>query len=198
MRDDSRRDVTTLLGAVRAGDDEAAARLVALVYDELHGVAAGLMKRERAGHTLQPTALLNEALVRLLGSDLAAAAHDRRVFYGAAARAMRQVLVDHARRRGAAKRIEGRAREPLDETIAHVEAHQLDVLALHEALDELAGLHARQAKIVELRSFGGFTVAEVAELLDVSVSLVESDYRKATAFLRLRLGDGDTPPAPRS
>lgn len=198
MSDDARRDVTTLLGAVRAGDDAAAGRLVALVYDELRGVAAGLMKRERAGHTLQPTALLNEALVRLLGSDLAGAAQDRRVFYGAAARAMRQVLVDHARRRGAGKRVEGRGREPLDETIAHVEKRHLDVLALHEALEELTALHARQAKIVELRAFGGFTVPEVADMLGVSVSLVESDYRKATAYLRTRLGDHNEPLAPRS
>jgi RNA polymerase sigma factor (TIGR02999 family) len=101
---------------------------------------------------------------------------------------MRQILVDHARRRGADKRIEGRQREPFDETIEYFQKQNLDVLAVHEALNQLAALNERQSQVIELRFFGGFTVPEVAELLEVSVSLVESDFRKARAFLRSRLG----------
>src|SRR3954452_18782995 len=100
---------------------------------------------------------------------------------------MRQVLVDHARRRNADKRGEGRKREPLDETLGAFESQNLDVLAVHEALEQLAALHERQARIVELRFFGGFTAPEIADLLGVSVSLVEGDFRKASAFLRGRL-----------
>ena len=184
-------DVNTLLGEIRAGQAAAVPQLVELVYDELRRTAGGLLKRERTGHTLQPTALLNEAFVKLLGSDLTAAA-DRRVFFGAAVRAMRQVLVDHARRRAADKRIEGQKREPLHEAIAQYQREQhIDLLALHEALEQLATLNPRQAQVVEMRYFGGFTVPEVAELLEVSVSLVESDFRKASAFLRSRLAAGE-------
>jgi RNA polymerase sigma factor (TIGR02999 family) len=183
-------EVTTILGEVRAGKPDAMNRLVALVYDELRRVAAGLMRQERAEHTLQPTALVNEAFTRLLGSDVAALARDRRLFFGAAVRAMRQVLVDHARRRAADKRVEGRPREPFDDTLQALERHNLNVLAVHEVLEQLAALNERQAQVVELRFFGGFTVPEVADLLDVSVSLVESDFRKASAFLRSRLADG--------
>jgi RNA polymerase sigma factor (TIGR02999 family) len=185
---DTNSEVTTILGEMRAGKPEATGRLLALVYDELRAVAAGLMRQERPDHTLQPTALLHEAFVKLLDGDFLKRVEDRRLFFGAAVRAMRQVLVDHARRRGAAKRVEGRKREPLDEAMRFFEEQRLDVLALHEALDELAGLHERQARVVELRFFGGFTVAEIADLLDVSVSLVEGDFRKASAFLRGRLG----------
>jgi RNA polymerase sigma factor (TIGR02999 family) len=180
-------EVTTLLGEVRAGKSDAVERLVAVVYGELRNVAAGLMRQERPDHTLQPTALLNEALGRLLTADLQALAQDRRVFFGAAVRAMRQVLVDHARRRGADKRAEGRKREPLDETLRCFETRNVDVLAVHEALEQLSALHERQGRVVEMRFFGGFTVPEIADLLGVSVSLVEGDFRKASAFLRGRL-----------
>ncbi len=185
----TRQDVTTVLGEVRAGKAGAVNRLVELVYDELRRVAGGLMRHERPDHTLQPTALVNEAFAKLLDADFVNSVEDRRLFFGAAVRAMRQVLVDHARRRDADKRVEGRRREPLDEAMCYFEEQQLDVLALHEALNELSALHERHGKIVELRFFGGFTVPEIAELLGVSVSLVESDFRKASAFLRSRLGE---------
>jgi RNA polymerase sigma-70 factor (ECF subfamily) len=184
-------DVTTLLGEARTGKPDALNKLVTLVYDELRRLAAGLMRHERPDHTLQPTGLVHEAVARLLGSDMTHLAQDRRLFLGAAVRAMRQVLVDHARRRAADKRVEGRPRQPFDETLQAFEQHNLDVLAVHEVLNQLATLHERQARIIELRFFGGFTVPEVAELLDVSVSLVESDFRKASAFLRSRLAEGD-------
>jgi RNA polymerase sigma factor (TIGR02999 family) len=187
MRTEQQSQVTTILGELRAGKADAMDRLVALVYDDLRRVAAGLLHQERPDHTLQPTALLNEAFVRLLGSEVLRVAQDRRLFFGAAVRAMRQVLVDHARRRAADKRLADRRREPFDETLQYFEERNLDVLAVHEVLEELTRLHERQGRIVELRFFGGFTVAEVAELLDVSVSLVESDFRKASAFLRSRL-----------
>ena len=186
-------EVTTILGDVRAGKPDAVNRLVRLVYDELRRVAGGLMKQERAEHTLQPTALLNEAFARLLDGDLASVAKDRRLFFGAAVRAMRQVLVDYARRRDADKRGGDRQREPFDETLRFFESQNLDVLAVHEVLEQLAALHERQSKIIELRFFGGFTVPEVADLLGVSVSLVESDFRKASAFLRSRLARGEAP-----
>jgi RNA polymerase sigma factor (TIGR02999 family) len=191
MAEQRRSDATTALGDVRAGKAGAMDRLVALVYGELRGVAAGLMRQERSDHTLQPTALLHEALARLLTADAQRLAEDRRVFFGAAVRAMRQVLVDHARRRAADKRAGDRKREPFDETLRFFEEKKLDVLAVHEALEQLAALNERQSRVVEMRFFGGFTVPEVADVLGVSVSLVERDYRLASAFLRSRLPGGD-------
>jgi RNA polymerase sigma factor (TIGR02999 family) len=189
MADDRQQDVTTLLAAVRAGSPGAWDKLVALVYEELHRLAGGLMRQERPGHTLQPTALVHEALVRMLHPDALAGAEGRAQFRAAAARAMRRVLVDHARQRLADKRGGGRTRQPLDEVLEYFAEQRLDLLALHEALDRLAALHQRQSQVVELRYFGGFTVAEIAEQLQVSVSTVESDFRKATAFLRGQLAE---------
>jgi RNA polymerase sigma factor (TIGR02999 family) len=196
MATDLQREVTTLLDALRAGDAGAQGKLVELVYAELRRLAGGLMRRERPDHTLQPTALVHEALLRLLRPDALGGAHNRAQFLAAAARAMRRVLVDHARGRAAGKRGGGQEQVPLDEALDYFARQRLDVLAVHEALDELAGLHERQSQVVELRFFGGYTVEEVAGLLQVSVSTVESDYRKATAFLRSRLAeeDGDDPP----
>jgi RNA polymerase sigma factor (TIGR02999 family) len=196
MAADPQREVTTLLDEIRAGNGAARDRLVELVYDELRRLAGALLRRERPDHTLQPTALAHEALLRLLGPQTLAGTRDRNHFLAAAARAMRQVLVDHARRRDAEKRGGGQERLPLDEALDHLARQNLDVLALHEALEQLAGLSERQSQVVELRYFGGYTVPEIADLLDVSVSTVESDFRKATAFLRSRLveGPGDVPP----
>jgi RNA polymerase sigma factor (TIGR02999 family) len=197
MTDDRQQDVTTLLGEVRAGSAGAWDKLVALVYEELHRLAGGLMRQERPGHTLQPTALVHEALVRMLHPDALAGAQGRAQFRAAAARAMRQVLVDHARQRRADKRGGGRTRQPLDDILDYFAEQSLDLLALHEALDRLAGLHQRQSQVVELRYFGGFTVAEIAEQIQVSVSTVESDFRKATAFLRGQLSE-EVPNDPRA
>jgi RNA polymerase sigma factor (TIGR02999 family) len=187
MSDDSTSEITLALQAAGQGQREAADRLVALVYDELRHVAAGLMKQERVEHTLQPTALVNEAFARILDQDALKQATNRRYFFAAAARAMRQVLVDHARQRAADKRQGQRQRVPFEETLQHFEDQRLELLALNEALEELGRLNPRQAQIIDMRFFGGFTVPEVAELLSVSVSLVESDYRLARAFLRSRL-----------
>jgi RNA polymerase sigma factor (TIGR02999 family) len=192
VADDLRREVTTLLDAIRAGDADARGNLVELVYVELRRLAGGLMRRERPGHTLQPTALVHEALLRLLRPDALGGAHNRAQFLAAAARAMRRVLVDHARLRAADKRGGGQGPASLDEALDYFARRHLDVLAVHEALDQLAGLHERQSQVVELRFFGGYTVEEIAGLLQVSVSTVESDFRKATAFLRRRLAAGDS------
>jgi RNA polymerase sigma factor (TIGR02999 family) len=190
MADDLQREVTTLLDAIRAGDADARGKLVELVYVELRRLAGGLMRRERPDHTLQPTALVHEALFRLLRPDALGGAQNRAQFLAAAARAMRRVLVDHARGRAAGKRGGGQGPVLLDEGLDYLARQHLDVLAVHEALDQLAGLHERQSQVVELRFFGGYTMEEVAGLLQVSVSTVESDFRKATAFLRGRLAEG--------
>ena len=189
MSEESTSEITLALHAAAQGQREAADRLVGLVYDELRRVAAGLMKQERVDHTLQPTALVNEAFARILDQDVLKQATNRRYFFAAAARAMRQVLVDHARQRAADKRLGKRHRVPFEETLQHFEDQRLELLALDEALQELARLNQRQAQIIDLRFFGGFTVPEVADLLGVSVSLVESEFRLARAFLRSRLSD---------
>jgi RNA polymerase sigma factor (TIGR02999 family) len=189
MLSDTYSEVTTLLDAIRSGDEEAKRRLVERVYRELHQVAAQLMRQEHDSHTLQPTALLHEAFVRLLRSDALQQSSNRHYLFGAAVRAMREVLVDHARQRRAGKRGGGLRREPFDALLAYYEEKNLDVVALHEALDDLATFHARQAQVVTLRFFGGCTVPEIAEQLGVSVSTVESDFRIARAWLRLRLGE---------
>jgi RNA polymerase sigma factor (TIGR02999 family) len=190
MPTDQHPEVTTLLEQLRAGIPGARDQLIALVYDELRRLGGGLLRQERPGHTLQPTALVHETVLRLFRPDALASAQSRAEFLAAAARAMRQVLVDHARQRAADKRGGGRERVPLDDVLDHFAEQRLDLLAVHEALERLAGLHERQAQVVELRFFGGYTVEEIAEQLGVSVSTVEADFRKATAFLRGQLREG--------
>jgi RNA polymerase sigma factor (TIGR02999 family) len=191
MDAERRGDLTALLGEVRAGDEDAKDRLVRAIYAELRRLAGGLMHHERPGHTLQPSALVHEALMRLLDGEALAEVPNRRYLFAAAAQAMRQVLVDHARRRRAAKREGGRARVPLDEALVALEEQGLDVLVLHEALDRLAEAHPRQAQVVTLRFFGGLSVPEVAESLAVSATTVESDWRFARAWLKGQLGGSE-------
>ncbi len=175
-------DVTELLLAWRRGDREALAKLVPLVYRELRRQAAAQLRRERAGHTLQPTALVHEVFLRLV--DQARIPWENRShFFGVAARAMREVLVDRARRRGAAKR--GGKADQVTLSAAQVAAPQatFDVLALDLALQRLAALDERQARLVELRVFGGLTIAEAAEVLGISASTVNREWRHAEAWL---------------
>jgi RNA polymerase sigma factor (TIGR02999 family) len=181
-------ELSILLDEARAGSADAHDRLVRAIYGELRRVARGLMHHERVDHTLQPSALVHEALLRLLDGDALADVPNRGYLFAAAARAMRQVLVDHARRRRARKREGMRARQPLDEAIAYLEEQRLDIIAVHEAVDRLAQGHPRQAQVVDLRFFGGLSVPEVAELLEVSVTTVEGDWRFARAWLRRQLG----------
>jgi RNA polymerase sigma factor (TIGR02999 family) len=182
--------VTHLLQAIQTGSQTAKAELVQLVNGYLRGLAGRLMRRERADHSLQPTDLLQEAWGEIFRADLLSKAPNRAYLYGAAAEVMRQVLVQHARRRRAQKRGRGRRRVPLDSVLDYYEEQHVDVLDLHLALEELATFHERQSQVVTLRFLGGFTVAEVAEQLEISVATVESDWRLARAWLRRRLGDG--------
>jgi RNA polymerase sigma-70 factor, ECF subfamily len=183
--------LTTILGRARAGDERARGELVALIYDELRRVASRLMRRERPDHTLSPTAVVHEAVIRLLGESIFDRAADRSHLLAAAARAMREVLIDHARRRSAGRRGGGRRRVPLDAVVDYFEAQGLDIVAVHEALDRLAELDGRQAQVTTLRHFGGMTAPEVAESLGVSVATVERDWRLARAWLAGQLGGGD-------
>jgi RNA polymerase sigma factor (TIGR02999 family) len=185
------RELTVILERVRTGDERARAELIALVYDELRQVASRLMRRERPDHTLSPTAVVHEAVIRLLGEEVFDEAADRNYLFAAAARAMREVLIDHARRRAADRRGGGRARVPLDAVVDYFEAQGLDVVAVHEALDRLAEWDGRQAQVMTLRYFGGMTVPEVAAALGVAVVTVERDLRLARAWLAGQLGGGN-------
>ena len=178
--------VTKLLQAWAAGDEGAGEELYALLYAELRRQAGRYMRRERRHHSLQPTGLVHEAYLRLAGSpDLAW--HSRGHFFAIAARVMRQVLVDHARRRRAAKR-EG-FRVTLTEGAAPAAA-PLDVLDLEEALTELTALDPRQARVVELRYFAGLDVEETAEALGLSARTVKREWQTARAWLQQRLTRG--------
>jgi RNA polymerase sigma-70 factor, ECF subfamily len=184
-------EFTLIFGRARAGDERARGELIALVYDELRRVASGLMRRERTEHTLSPTGVVHEAVIRLLGDAFFFdKAPDRSYLFASAARAMREVLVDHARRRAASRRGGGRRRVPLDRVVESFEANGLDVIALHEALDRLAEWNERQSQVITLRYFGGLTMAEVAESLGVSMVTVERDWRLARAWLGRQLRGG--------
>ena len=186
-----RRDLTLILGRARAGDERARGELIALVYDQLRQVAARLMRRERQDHTLPPTAVVHEAVIRLLGDAVFDKSPDRAFLFASAARAMREVLIDHARRRTADRRGGGWRRVPLDLVVDYFEEQGLDIVAVHEALDRLAELNERQGQVMTLRYFGGLTVPEVAAALGVSVVTVERDWRLARAWIRDQLREGD-------
>jgi RNA polymerase sigma factor (TIGR02999 family) len=187
-------DVTGLLLAWGGGDREALERLVPLVYEELRRRAQRALAKERRGHTLQPTALVHEAYMRLVDQSRVPW-QNRFHFYAVSARAMRQVLVDHARRRLADKRDGGTTFVPLSR--ADLEAAtpplSLDVLALDLALERLAGLDPRQAKLVELRVYGGLTIDEAAEALEVSSATVSRDWRHAEAWLHREMAGSAAP-----
>ena len=182
--------VTMLLRAWAQGDEAAGDRLFPILYSELRRQAGRFMRRERRNHTLQPSGLVHEAYLRLAAApDLDC--HDRAHFFAIAARVMRQVLVDHARRRRAAKR-EG-CRVSFDEADAPVAPP--DLLDLESALEELTRLDPRQARVVELRFFGGLDVQEAADVLGVSARTVKREWQTARAWLQHRLlhGEGKRP-----
>jgi RNA polymerase sigma factor (TIGR02999 family) len=191
MGAEERGELTALLSEVRAGSPDAQDRLVRAIYGELRRKAGGLMRRERRDHTLQATALVHEALLRLLNGEVLTEISDRRHLYAAAAQAMREVLVDHARRRNSRKREGHWARVPLDQVLAAYDAQGLDVIDLNQALDRLAKEYPRQAQVVTLRFFGGLSIPEVVESLGVSDTTVESDWRFARAWLRGQLGGSE-------
>lgn len=187
----TRKDIGPLLAGTVAGHEADAARLFAIVYDELRRLAAAALRRERADHTLQPTALVHEAFLRLV--DVPEDRwNDRGHFIALAARAMRRVLVDHARGRNALKRGNAEVRVPFEDVdIAAGEPGDVDLVALDDVLERLAALDARQARIVELRFFGGLTVEETAALIGSSPRTVKRDWQMARAWLRRELARHD-------
>jgi RNA polymerase sigma factor (TIGR02999 family) len=183
-------EVTRLLDAIDRGDRQAAADLLPLVYDELRRLAAARLAQERAGQTFQPTALVHEAYLRLVGGAKPQAAWDGRGhFFAAAAEAMRRILVENARRKRAEKRGGDRQRVPLDAGVAAPEPAD-DLLALDEALTELAARDAQKARLVELRYFAGLTADEAAAVLGISPSTADRLWTYARAWLRRRVAGG--------
>ena len=184
--------LTNLLQRATSGDHAAAERLYDAVYADLHRRAELLMAHQPAQHTLQPTAVVNEAWLRL-GLNAEVDWQDRSHFLAVASRAMRSVLVDHARRRTADRRGGGRRRVEWDEALEAFEAGTVDLLELDEALSRLGEMDAQLARIVELRFFGGLTIAEAARVLDVSTPTIERGWRSARIWLRAELGDREEP-----
>jgi RNA polymerase sigma factor (TIGR02999 family) len=178
----SQKEVTQLLGAWSSGDERALEKLIPLVQPELHRLAHHYMSRERAGHTLQTTALLDEAYLLLVDRNKRDW-QNRTHFVAAAAQLMRRIMVDHARERHALKRGAGALRVTLDEAAAVTETRSEDLLALDDALERLAAQDRRKSQIVELRYFGGLKVDETAEFLKLSQRTVEREWNMAKAWL---------------
>lgn len=185
------KPATSLLLSLTAGDRSSIDELIPLVYEELRGIAARRLRQERTDHTLQPTALVNEAFLRMADQkdvDWQGRAH----FCAVAANMMRRILVDHARQRNAVKRQGGRNRVSLQDTLLPaVSSQPVDIVALDDLLDQLAGFNERQAKVFELRCFGGLEVQETAKVLDVSPATVKNDWRFARAWLASQMTEKD-------
>jgi RNA polymerase sigma-70 factor (ECF subfamily) len=177
--------VTTLLQRWRGGDEKARDELLEVVYPELHELARRHIASERAGHTLQATALVNEAFLRLVGSRIEWT--DRAHFFAVAASAMRRTLVDHAKARRRAKRGGGAVRVTFDESMTPASPRTADVLAVDEALARLTEIDARKGRVIELHFFGGLTYDEIAHAIDVSSSTVKRELRFARAWLASEL-----------
>ncbi|HUB28051.1 MAG TPA: sigma-70 family RNA polymerase sigma factor [Terracidiphilus sp.] len=175
-------EVTVLLSALKQGDDAAAARLMPLIYDELRRLAGSYMRRERSDHTLQATALVHEAYLKLVeqrSTDWQNRAH----FFGVAAQLMRRILVDHARGHTRQKRGGEHAKVSLDEALVFAEQQADEVLAVDDSLNQLAKMDPRQARVVELRFFGGLSVEETADVLGVSPKTIKREWSVAKAWL---------------
>jgi RNA polymerase sigma factor (TIGR02999 family) len=177
------KDVTVLLAKWGEGDREALDALTPLVYNELRKLAKSYLRRERAGHTLEGTALVHEAYLRLI-DQREVQWRNRNHFFALAAELIRRILVDHARARIAAKRGGNNIKLSLDEAITPVDEKDLDLLALNDALDTLARTDAQQSRIVELRYFAGLTIEETADVLQISTATVKRDWVMAKAFLK--------------
>lgn len=183
---DPQDDVTRLLKAWSAGDPKALDELLPLVYEDLRRMAGYFFKRERRDHTLQPTALISEVYFRLKGQQQTKW-ESRADFFSFAADVMRHFLVDHARRHRAEKRGGSADRVPLDTLLEIFGEIDLDLVDLHQALEQLAALDSRQAEVVKLRFFVGLKVEEIADLLEISTSTVKREWRTARFWLRRRL-----------
>ncbi len=193
-------EVTQLLLRWRAGDEAAFSALVPLVYEELRSMAQRHLSRERGSHTLQRTALVHEAFMRMV-DQTRVDWRGRSQFFGVASQMMRRVLVDHARRRGAAKRGADPARVDLEEVLAAEDEgdgaapaqDEVDFEAVHQALERLEALDPDQGRLVELRFFGGFSIQEAAEIMEISPATAKREWAIARAFLQRELTDGIPP-----
>ena len=188
------RPITLLLKEWSRGQDSVLEELTPLVYQELLKLADGYMCKERPGHTLQPTALINEAWLRLMQQGQPDW-QSRSQFFAFAAHLMRQILVDHARKKRTAKRAGGQRRVPLSESVAVTEQRSVDLIVLDDALTRLAEFDQRRARVLELRYFGGLTEEQAAEALGISIVTVRRDMRLAEAWLARELS-AQPPPAP--
>jgi len=185
------KPISELLVRWRDGDQGALQALLPLVYDELKRLARNYLRNERPGHTLQSTALVHEAYLRLVKSPLRL--QNRTHFFAVAARLMREILVDHARSRRAAKR-DYRCKITLDRAVALPQKRDVDLLALDDALDELSRLDPRQGRIVELRFFGGLSIDETSEILGISPATVKREWTTARAWLHREMSGGAARP----
>jgi RNA polymerase sigma factor (TIGR02999 family) len=186
VTDPSSQDVTEILLRWRNGDQEALDQLMPRVYDELHRLASAYLRRERPGHTLQTTALVHEAYLRLV-DQTHANWQNRAHFYGVAAQLMRRILVSHARTQQAAKRGSGGLQLSLDEVAMKAKQREAEVVALDDALMDLAKIDPQQSRIVELRYFAGLNIEETAEVIGVSPATVKREWGTAKAWLRSEL-----------
>jgi RNA polymerase sigma factor (TIGR02999 family) len=188
-------NVTQLLRRWRAGDVEAENELAPLVYDHLHRLAAVYLRNQRPGATLQPTALVNELYLQMVGNEIPEV-ENRAHFFGIAAHRMRQIIMEAARRHHAAKRGGGAVNLELNEMLVYAPERAGIFVALDDALDELARLDERKVKILEMRYFGGLEQEEISRLLGVSVITIRRDQRMAEAWLRAALAGGDAGASP--
>jgi RNA polymerase sigma-70 factor, ECF subfamily len=184
-------EVTRLLIEWKQGNRKAIDLLIPIVYDEMRRLAQNYLRDERAADTLQPTALVHEAYLRLVGQSLPDW-ESRSHFFGVAAHLMRQILVDHARRHNSAKRGSGAIMASLDEALNFAPQRSPDILALDDALEALSQLDERQCRIIELRFFGGFSVEETAQAMGISVATVGREQRLAEAWLHREMGPNST------
>ncbi|MEW6735539.1 MAG: sigma-70 family RNA polymerase sigma factor [Acidobacteriota bacterium] len=184
----SSKEVTRLLLEWNAGNQDALINLIPLVYDELHRLARRYLRRERSSHTLQATALVNEAYLHLIDQDVQW--QNRAHFFGIAAQLMRRILVGYARSQAAFKRGGGKTKLSLDETITFPKKRDIELIALDDALVSLDSIDKRQSQIVELKFFGGLTTEEVAEILKISPATVKREWTVAKAWLYKAINEG--------
>lgn len=180
-------EVTQILSAIEEGDGRAAERLLPLVYEELRKLAAAKVAQEKPGQTLQATALVHEAYIRLVDGDKAQCWNSRGHFFGAAAEAMRRILVENARRKNGPEAGGGRCRVELSHVAPEVQGPDLELIALSEAIDKLDTVDPRAAELIKLRFFAGLTRQQAADVLDVSVATADNDWAYAKAWLRVEL-----------
>jgi RNA polymerase sigma factor (TIGR02999 family) len=182
--------ITKFLDEIKSGNKAALEELLPLVYDELRRLANSYLRRERSNHTLQPTALVHEAYLRLIGQNSEIAWENRAYFFGVAARLMREILIEYARARSRQKRGgELKTQIALDAAVSFSNQNQLDIVAVDEALTKLENLDERQARIVEMKFFGGLTIEEIGEVLSISPATVKREWSSAKLLLYKMLND---------